>query len=158
MSDRVKKMEAMAKMEEDYAVDYDKNVEGLGNIAITGLMKSVSLDSMKHAGLYRVIATILKGPIGITDIEYDTLEATLRKHVEVETRMMEGARSLLEGEQDERVKFLLNEIYLDEARHHKFLSNLLEAVVKKDMIFDEEIWEQLWRDVPTHGAPRDPYA
>ncbi len=24
MSDRVKKMEAMAKMEEDYAVDYDK--------------------------------------------------------------------------------------------------------------------------------------
>ena len=38
-----------------------------------------------------------------------------------------------------------------------FLSNLLEAVVKKDMIFDEEIWDQLWRDVPTHGAPRDPY-
>ncbi len=74
MSDRVKKMEAMAKMEEDYAVDYDKNVEGLGNIAITGLMRNVSLDSMKHAGLYRVIATILKGPIGITDIEYDTLE------------------------------------------------------------------------------------
>ena len=89
MSGRVKKMEAMAKMEENYAVDYDKNVEGFGNIAIAGLMRSVSLDSMKHAGLYRVIATILDGPLGITDLEYDTLETTLRKHIDVETRMME---------------------------------------------------------------------
>ncbi|MHA2083948.1 MAG: hypothetical protein ACXABD_09355 [Candidatus Thorarchaeota archaeon] len=157
MSERVKKMKAMAKMEENYAVDYDKNIEGLSNIAIAGLIRSVSLDSMKHAGLYRVIATILEGPLGITDLEYDTLEATLRKHIEVEIRMMEEVSSLLKGELDERVKFLLNEIYIDEARHHKFLSNLLEIVVKKDMIFDEEIWNQLWRDVPTHGAPRDPY-
>ena len=51
----------------------------------------------------------------------------------------------MEGEQDERVKFILKEIYLDEARHHKFLSNLLEVVVKRDIIFDEEIWNQLWR-------------
>ncbi len=151
-------MEKMAKMEEDYAVDYDRNVEGLGNVAIEGLMRSVSLDSRKHAGLYRAIATILRGPIGITDLEYDTLEETLKRHIEIETEMIEKAKALMEEEGDERVKFLLNEIYFDETRHHKFLSNLLEAVVKKDMIFDKEIWEQLWRDVPTHGAPQDPYA
>jgi rubrerythrin len=151
-------MEEMAKMEEDYAVVYDKNVEGLGNVAIEGLMKGVSLDSMKHAGLYRAIATILRGPIGITDLEYDTLEETLKRHIEIETKMIEKSKALMDEEGDERVKFLLNEIYLDETRHHKFLSNLLEAVLKKDMIFDEEIWDQLWRDVPTHGAPRDPYA
>jgi rubrerythrin len=158
MNNRAKRMEKMAKMEEDYAVDYDKNVEGLGNVAIEGLMRSVSLDSRKHAGLYRAIATILRGSIGITDLEYDTLEETLKRHIEIETEMIEKAKVLMEEEGDERVKFLLNEIYLDETRHHKFLSNLLEAVVKKDMIFDKEIWEQLWRDVPTHGAPRDPYA
>jgi rubrerythrin len=158
MSERVRRMEEMAKMEEDYAVVYDKNVEGLGNVAIEGLMKGVSLDSMKHAGLYRAIATILRGPIGITDLEYDTLEETLKRHIEIETKMIEKSKTLMDEEGDERVKFLLNEIYLDETRHHKFLSNLLEAVVRKDMIFDEEIWDQLWRDVPTHGAPRDPYA
>ena len=151
-------MERMAKMEEDYAVDYDKNIQGLGNVAIASLMRSVSLDSMKHAGLYRAIATILRGQIGITDLEYDTLEETLKRHIQIEAKMIEEAKDLMDGEEDERVKFLLNEIYLDETRHHKFLSNLLEAVVKKDMIFDEEIWDQLWRDVPTHGAPRDPYA
>lgn len=157
MNERVKRMEQMAKMEEDYAVDYDKNVEGLGNVAIEGLMRSVSLDSEKHAGLYRAAATILTGAIGITDLEYDTLEKTLERHIKIETKMIEKSKALMDEERDERVKFLLNEIYLDETRHHKFLSNLLEVVVKKDMIFDEEIWDQLWRDVPTHGAPMDPY-
>ena len=151
-------MEEMAKMEEDYAVVYDKNVEGLGNVAIEGLMRGVSLDSMKHAGLYRAIATILRGPKGITDLEYDTLEETLKRHIEIETKMIAKSKALMDEEGDDRVKFLLNEIYLDETRHHRFLSNLLEAVVRKDMIFEEEIWDQLWRDVPTHGAPRDPYA
>jgi hypothetical protein len=145
-------------MEEDYAVDYDKNIQGLGNVAIAKLMRSVSLDSRKHAGIYRAIAMILRGPIGITDLEYDALEKTLKLHIEIEAKMIERSKALMDEEGDKRVKFLLDEIYLDETRHHKFLSNLLEAVLRKDMIFDDEIWDQLWRDVPTHGAPRDPYA
>ena len=157
MSERIEKMEQMAQMEESYAVGYDRDVTGLGNVAIAELMNSVALDSRKHAGLYRAIATILRGPIAVTDMEYGQLERTLRKHIRVEEDMMEEARALLEGEEDDRVRTLLNEIYLDEERHHRFLSNLLEAVVKKDAIFEEDVWEQIWRDVPTHGAPRDPY-
>jgi hypothetical protein len=120
--DRVRKMEEMAEMEEEYAVAYDKNVMGLGNVAIAELMMSVALDSRKHAGLYRAIATILKGSLAITDIEYDQLEESLRRHVEVETRMMEEAKALMDGEEDDRVKRLLEEIYADEVRHHRFLS------------------------------------
>lgn len=158
MDDRIKRMEEMAEMEEEYAVDYDDDVAGLGNVAVAGLMASVALDSRKHAGLYRAIAAILKGPLAITDVEYDRLEASLKRHIEVEEKMLAESRELLEGEKDDRAKRLLEEIYADEIRHHAFLSNLLEAVLKRDMIFDEEIWAMIWRDVPTHGAPRDPYA
>jgi rubrerythrin len=158
MDDRIFQFEKMAKMEEEYAVEYDKNVSGLGNVAIAGLIGSVALDSHKHAGLYRAIATILKGPLGITEIEYDQLEESLKKHIEIEEKMIEKSKLLLEGEEDDRARRLLEEIHADELRHHKFLSNLLEAVIKKDMIFEKEIWEMIWRDVPTHGAPRDPYA
>jgi len=158
LSDRIKKMEDMAEMEEDYAVAYDKNVMGLGNVAIEELMMSVALDSRKHAGLYRAIATILKGSLAITDMEYDQLEESLRRHVEVEARMMEEAEALMEWEEDDRVRRLLEEIHADEVRHHGFLSNLLEAVVKRDLIFESDVWGMIWRDVPTHGAPRDPYA
>jgi len=158
LSDRVRKMEEMAEMEEDYTVAYDKNVMGLGNVAIAELMMSVALDSRKHAGLYRAIATILKGSLAITDMEYEQLEESLRRHVEVEARMMEEAKALLDGEEADRVKRLLEEIYADEVRHHRFLSNLLEAVVKRDLIFENDVWDMIWRDVPTHGAPKDPYA
>ena len=156
--DRVRKMEKMAEMEEEYAVAYDKNVMGLENVAIAELIMSVALDSRKHAGLYRAIATILKGPLALTDMEYDQLEESLRRHVEVESRMMEEAKALMEGEEDDRVRRLLEEIHADEVRHHRFLSNLLEAVVRKDLIFESDVWDMIWRDVPTHGAPRDPYA
>ncbi|MFB0557896.1 MAG: hypothetical protein ACETVY_02150, partial [Candidatus Bathyarchaeia archaeon] len=112
----------------------------------------------KHAGLYRATADILKGPLAVTDVEYDKLEVSLKRHIDVEERMMGEARALMEGEGDDRVRFLLEEIYADEVRHHRFLSNLLEAVVKRDAIFEEDVWKIIWRDVPTHGAPRDPYA
>lgn len=158
MRDRVRKMEEMAEMEEEYAVGYDENVMGLGNVAIRELMASVALDSRKHAGLYRATATILKGSLAVTDAEYDQLEESLRRHVEVEARMMEESRALMEGEEDDRVRRLLEEIHADEVRHHEFLSNLLEAVVKRDLIFESDVWDMIWRDVPTHGAPRDPFA
>lgn len=151
-------MEQMAKMEEEYALRYDDDVAGLGNVAIGGLIKGVALDSEKHAGLYRAIADILRGPLAVTDVEYDRLGASLKRHIEVEERMMGEAKALMEGEGDDRVRFLLEEIYADEVRHHRFLSNLLEAVVKRDAIFEEDVWKMIWRDVPTHGAPRDPYA
>lgn len=150
-------MEEMAQMEEKYAVSYDKNVAGLGNVVIAEMMKGVALDSKKHASLYRAIASILKGPLGITDIEYDQLETTLKEHIKIEEKMLTEVKGLL-GEEDKRVVFILNEIYADELKHHKFLSNLLEVVVKRDMIFEEDIWAMIWRDVPTHGAPRDPHA
>jgi hypothetical protein len=158
MDERIEKMEQMAQIEERYAMNYDKNVMGLGNIALSELMRTIALDSIKHAGLYRAIKAIISGPIAVTDMEYDTLEEKLRKHIRIEQDMMEEAMVLLEKEEDDRVKTLLNQIYLDEVRHHRFLSNLLETVVKKDEIFEEEIWKQIWLDVPTHGAPRDPYA
>ncbi|MCW4036332.1 MAG: hypothetical protein NWE75_03985 [Candidatus Bathyarchaeota archaeon] len=158
MDDRVRKMEQMAEMEEEYAIRYDEDVAGLGNVAIPGLIKGVALDSEKHAGLYRATADILKGPLAVTAVEYDKLEVSLKRHIEVEERMMGEAKALMDGEGDDRVKFLLEEIYADEVRHHRFLSNLLEAVVERDAIFEEDIWKMIWRDVPTHGAPRDPYA
>jgi hypothetical protein len=55
------------------------------------------------------------------------------------------------------VRFLLSEILSDEERHHRFLSNLLETIIERDTISDEDIWNMIWRDVESHGAPPDHY-
>jgi len=159
MSERKKKMDEMVKMEEDYAIRLSKDVTGLGNVTLQGLVTGIAYDSQKHAGLYKTMANLLEGgPLAATDLEVEEFKTKLENHVEVEEKMMQESKNLMESEEDERVRFLLSEVYADEERHHAFMKNLLSVVVKWDTISERDLWEQLWRDVPTHGAPRDPFA
>lgn len=156
MSEKIKKMEEMAKLEEDYALDLSSSVQGLGNLAVRELLKSIASDSQKHAGFYRTTASLLKGESQpIVEEEFEALEETIKEHIEVERQMLREVKQLLREEKDERVKRLLNEIYFDEARHHALMKNLLEIVIKRESIFEEDIWNMLWKDVPTHGAPEE---
>lgn len=105
-----------------------------------------------------LLVNIKGGPLAVTDREAEQFEDSLKKHIKVEDKMLREVKALMESEEDDRVKFLLSEIYVDEERHHKFMNNLLEVVIKRDIISNEDIWNMLWRDVPTHGAPPSPYA
>lgn len=156
MSEKVKKMENMAKLEEDYALNLSSSVQGLGNLAIRELLKSIASDSQKHAGFYKTTASILKGESQpIIEEEYEALEGTIKEHIEVERRMLREVKQLLRDEKDDRVKRLLTEIYADETQHHALMKNLLEIVIKREAIFEEHVWDMLWKDVPTHGAPEE---
>jgi rubrerythrin len=154
MSQRIRKMDSMKKMEEDYSVSLAASVQGLRNIAIRELLNSIASDSKKHAGFYAAISVLLKkeSPL-ISEEEYEDLEDVIEKHIETESKMVQEVRQLLKAEKDSRVKQLLQEIYADEARHHALMKNLLDAVIKRETLFDEEVWAMLWKDVPTHGAP-----
>jgi hypothetical protein len=157
VSEKIKKMGEMAKMEEKHAVGLEKDVFGLGNVVVKGLVMSVAHDSQKHASLYRTIASLLKKEsLTIVEREAVEFEASLKKHIEVEVKMLEEVEKLLKDEKDDRVKLLLSEVYADEQRHHTFMKNLLEAVIKRGTISDEGIWNLVWRDVESHGAPPSP--
>jgi rubrerythrin len=154
MSKEIKTMENMAKMEEDYSADLSASIKGVTNVVIRELLISIALDSQKHAGFYTGIANLLKGESkALTEDEYETLEEALKKHIETESKMVKEVKRLLKAEKDSRATILLKEIYADEARHHALMKNLLVAVITKETIFDEDTWEMLWKDVPTHGAP-----
>jgi rubrerythrin len=154
MKMKVKGMESMVKMEEDHAISLSASVEGLKNAVVREILRSIAHDSQKHAGLFTAISSLLKGESQvITEGDYDHLEAVMGKHIEVENRMMKEVKQLLETEKDSRVNHLLVEIYEDETRHHALMKRLLEAVIKRETIFDEDIWNMIWKDVPGHGAP-----
>lgn len=155
MSQRIRKMDSMKKMEEDYSVSLSASVQGLRNVAIRELLSSIATDSKKHAGFYATISVLLKKDAPpINEEDYENIEDTIEKHIETESKMVQEVRQLLRAEKDSRVKRLLEEIYADEARHHALMKNLLDAVVKRETIFDEDIWAMIWKDVPEHGAPR----
>jgi rubrerythrin len=156
MEEKIEKMRSMASLEEEHAIRLEGESLELGDAVLHGLVGSIAHDSKKHAGIYRTMVALLeRGSLAIPESQADGFAAKLEKHIEVETKMREEVRVMLKGEEDDRVKFLLLEILSDEDRHHRFLKNLLEAIIERDTISDEDIWNMIWRDVESHGAPPD---
>jgi len=154
MNDIIKKIENMVKMEENHASSLLESVKGLNNLIVKEILRSIAYDSQKHAGLYTAILSLLKKEgKALDDQEYDRIKSVIKKHIEVESRMVQEAKRLLDVEQDRRIKHLMMMIYDDEVRHHALMKSLLEAVIRKEAILEEDVWDMVWRDVPGHGAP-----
>lgn len=149
----------LSDLDERYAVEFDLDYRGYGNEVVRELIRSIMVDSKKHAGLYKAAAYIMEGrSLSITDVECEALEKKLRLHIEKEQEMLEAVKQLIDEVKDERVQKLLIMIYEDELMHHPFLESFLEAILKRETITEEDIWDMLFRDLPTHGHVADPYA
>jgi rubrerythrin len=150
----VRKIRGMIKTEEAYAISLSASVEELKNLVVKEILESVAQDSRKHAGLYRSIMSLVKAESpAIVEEDYNRLETIIKKHIEVENEMMRNAKQLLKTELDSRIRHLLLEIHEDEVRHHALMKRLLEVVIKHEVIFEKDVWDMIWKDVPGHGAP-----
>ena len=144
----------MAEMEERYAIKLDKDFRGWGNQAVDSLIEAIAYDSKKHAVLYRTAAYLVEGKnLSIIDIKYEDLDKSLRKHIETEAKMLKRVKELMGKVENEGAKRLLAEVYSDEVSHHPFMMQLLELVLKGDAITEEDVFNMLFRDLPTGGAP-----
>lgn len=153
------RLRMLSDLEERYAVELDRDYRGHGDEVVRGLIRSIMVGSKKHAGLYKAAAYTVEGrSLSITGVEYEELEKKLRLHIEKEQEMLEAVKQLIDEVKDERVQKPLIMIYEDELMHHPFLESLLEAILKREMITEEDIWGMLFRDLPTHGHVADPYA
>jgi hypothetical protein len=87
--------------------------------------------------------------------EFEALEKSLKRHIEKE--MLDSVSILMEEVEDERVQKILIKIYEDEMMHHPFLLSFLDLVIKRETITEQDIWDMLFKDLPTHGHVADPY-
>ena len=149
-----KEMNEMADMEEKYAVKLDKDFRGWGNPAVDALIEAVAFDSKKHAVLYRTAAYLVDGKnLSIIDQKFEDLEKSLREHIETEEKMLKKVKELIVKVENEGAKRLLGEIYGDEVSHHPFMKQLLKLVLKGAAITEEDVFNMVFRDLPTGGAP-----
>jgi len=148
----------LSDLEEKYAVELDREYRGYGNEVVRELILSVMVDSKKHAGLYKAAAYIMEGrSLSIMEEEFVELEKRLKHHIEKEKEMLEAVKVLMDEIDDERVKKILAMIYDDELMHHPFMQTFLDVVLKRELISEQDIWDMLFRDLPTHGHVADPY-
>jgi bacterioferritin (cytochrome b1) len=124
------------------------------NPAVKGVLKGVSLDSIKHAELYTSAVTLLTGAsTALTQENLDEQRKLVEKHIEIESELIKKLETMIPTIDDKKVVFLLNSILADERRHHEMLKMVLEIIVHGETITEDDWWKLLWENVPFHGSP-----
>jgi rubrerythrin len=132
----------------------NKSLTDIGNPTIKGVLKGISLDSVKHAAMYDSAVKLLTSvPQALTQENLDQQKKLVEKHIELEAELIEKISNALPTVENKKVKLLLNAILADEKRHHELLKEILEILVKGETITEADWWDVLWKNVPFHGSP-----
>lgn len=132
----------------------DNTLNEIENPAVKGVLKGISLDSIKHRELYSSAITLLtRISQALTQEQLDKQRELVEKHILIEVELIEKISQMIPKVENKKVKFLLNAILSDEKRHHALLKKVLETIVQEETITEEDWWDILWRNVPFHGAP-----
>jgi rubrerythrin len=132
----------------------NNGIKNIKNPPVKGVLKGISLDSMKHAELYASAVTLLTNVSrALTQENLDEQRTLVEKHIKLESELIEKLDKELPTIENKKVAFLLKAILADERRHHALLKNVLEIIVHAETITEEDWWKILWEEVPFHGAP-----
>lgn len=141
-------------MENEIATSINKALLKIRNPAVKGVLKGISLDSVKHGEMYKAAIELLSTvPPALSQQEFDELLKFVKRHVTEEEKAIMSMEEVINQVEDEKVKLLLEAIFSDEQRHHKLLNDVMEILVKRETITEEDWWDILWKNVPFHGTP-----
>ncbi|NWG10399.1 ferritin-like domain-containing protein [Candidatus Bathyarchaeota archaeon] len=152
--DLIKFMKAQILVENEIVDSLNNALIGMKNPPVKGVLKGISLDSVKHAEMYAAAAELLTTVSqALTQEHLDMQKAVVEKHIRMEAELIMKISKILPTVENDKVKLLLNAILADEKRHHELLKMVLEILVRGETITEEDWWELLWKNVPFHGAP-----
>jgi rubrerythrin len=147
-------LKEQVKVENRIVDSLNKSLPEIDNPTVKGVLKGVSLDSVKHAEMYasavRLMTTVSKA---LTQENLDKQKDLVEKHIQMEAKLIRKISEVLPTVKDSKVRLLLSAILEDEKRHHGLLKQILEVLVKGETITEGDWWDILWKDVPFHGSP-----
>ncbi len=142
------------KVENKIVESLNKSLPAIDNPTVKGVLKGISLDSVKHAEMYSSAVTLLTTVSkALTQENLDEQKDLVEKHVQMEAELIQKIGKTLPTVKDKKVRLLLEAILADEKRHHELLKSVLEILVKGETITESDWWDMLWKDVPFHGGP-----
>ncbi len=141
-------------VENEIVASLEKALIDMKNPAVKGVLKGVSLDSIKHAELYSAAVILLtEASTALNQGNLDEQRELVKKHIEIEAKLIRVLQEKIPKIENEKVVFLLKAILDDECRHHAMLKMVLEIIVHGETITEADWWKMLWENVPFHGAP-----
>ncbi|MBS7653484.1 ferritin-like domain-containing protein [Candidatus Bathyarchaeota archaeon] len=142
------------EIEREIVASLNEGLADIDNPAVREVLKGISLDSTKHAGMYSAALDLMtKTPKALTQEQLDRQVALVERHIRMEAELIKRISETLPSIEEEKIRFLLSAILEDEKRHHELLKRVLEIIVKGETIMDKDLWDIIWRNVPMHGSP-----
>lgn len=124
-------------------------LDKIDNLAVKTALKGISLDSSKHAEMYRsAIALLTSSSTALNEAQLDLQRRVVERHIEMEAAVIKQLEAKMPGVENEKLELLLQAILLDERRHHKLLKTLLEILVRGETVTEGDWWDAVWGDVP----------
>ena len=153
-NDLLKFIEKQITIEKEIVNSLNEAIRDMGNQPVEGVLRGISLDSVKHAEMYDSALTLLTTvPQALSQEQLDKQRSLVEKHIRIEAELIKKISDVLPEVENNKVKLLLTAILADEKRHHELLKQVLEILVRGETITDEDWWDILWKNVPFHGAP-----
>ena len=147
-------LNAQIKIENEIVDSLSDALTEIRNPAVKGVLRGISLDSVKHAEMYGAAVKLLTDVLqALSQENLDKQRSLVEKHIQMEAELIKKISDVLPSVENEKVKLLLNAILSDEKRHHELLKEVLEILVHGETITEEDWWDILWKNVPFHGAP-----
>jgi bacterioferritin (cytochrome b1) len=147
-------MKKQILVENEIVDSVNKGIKDIKNPPVRGVLKGISLDSVKHAELYASAITLLTNVSqAMTQENLDAQRELVEKHIRIEAELIKKLEKELPTIENKKAAFLLNSILEDERRHHGLLKKVLEIIVQGETITEQEWWDMLWEGSPFHGAP-----
>ena len=141
-------------IEKEIVESLNKGIANIKNPPVRGVLKGISLDSVKHAELYSAAVSLLTNVSqALKQENLDEQKALVEKHIMMEAELIKKLEKIMPTIENNKVRFLLNSILADERRHHVLLKTILEIIVHGETITQADWWKMLWENVPFHGAP-----
>ena len=141
-------------IEKEIVDSLNKGIADMKNPPVKGVLKGISLDSVKHAELYSAAVTLLTDVSpALKQENLDEQRALVEKHIRMEEELIKKLEKIMPTIENKKVQLLLNSILTDERRHHSLLKTVLEIIVHGETITEADWWKMLWENVPFHGAP-----
>jgi len=103
------------KVENRIVESLNKSLSDIGNPTVKGVLKGISLDSVKHAEMYSsavmLLTTVSKA---LTQENLDKQKDLVEKHIQMEAELIQKIGKMLPNVKDRKVRLLLEAILSDE--------------------------------------------
>jgi len=150
MSDKLLKfMENQISLENKIVKSIKDSADKIDNEAVSTALLGISLDSKKHAMMYRsAISLMTTSSAALNQEQLDLQKKVVNDHIKMEEAVIKELEKMLPTIENEKVELLLKAILQDEVRHHKLLKTLYEILIRGEAVTEGDWWDAVWGDVP----------